>query len=100
MPGFRKDLESIADYITNKLGAPKAALDLIDATEQACLGVKEFPFSHRVFKPPKPLKTEFRVLSVKNYLVFYTVDNDVIEFHRMIYKKRDLSKFDFQTNDF
>ncbi|MDR3284099.1 MAG: type II toxin-antitoxin system RelE/ParE family toxin [Treponema sp.] len=90
LPGFRKDLEAIVDYITTALEAPKAALDLLDAVEQTCQNLMQFPFAHRLFQFPKPIDTEYRVLPVKNYLVFYTVADMTIEIHRIIYKKRNL----------
>jgi len=40
----------------------------------------------------KPIKTEYRVLTVKNYLVFYVVLEETIEIHRIIYRKRNLSQ--------
>jgi plasmid stabilization system protein ParE len=46
----------------------------------------------RLYRPLKPINTEYRVMTVKNYLVFYTVLKETIEIHRVVYKKRNLSQ--------
>lgn len=52
-----------------------------------------FPYSCRVYQPVKPLEQEYRIMSVKNYAVSYTVDeqNKLVEITRVFYAKRDLS---------
>jgi len=44
------------------------------------------------YLPSFQLQTEYRVLTVKNYLVFYVVLEETIEIHRIIYRKRNLSQ--------
>ena len=80
------------EYITINLEAPQAALNLLDELEKSITNLKEFPLAHRLYRPIKPIPTEYRVLTVKNYLVFYVVLENTIEIHRMIYKKRNLSQ--------
>ena len=80
------------EYITFTLEAPRAALNLLDELEKAINNLKILPLAHRLYRPIKPIQTEYRVLTVKNYLVFYVVLDETIEIHRIIYKKRDLSK--------
>ena len=80
------------EYITFTLEAPRAALNLLDELEKAINNLKILPLAHRLYRSIKPIQTEYRVLTVKNYLVFYVVLEETIEIHRIIYKKRDLSK--------
>jgi plasmid stabilization system protein ParE len=89
-------LDIIAKYITDELEAPKAALDLVEAVDNGCQNLLEFPNAHHAFKAARKLKHEYRVLTVKNYMVFYVVDDESmrITIHRMVYKKRDLSQLD------
>ena len=47
---------------------------------------------YRTYRPIKPIQTEYRVLTVKNYLVFYVILGEIIEIHRIVYKKRNLSQ--------
>ena len=92
LPSFQQELNAIIDYIIFTLEAPKAALNLIDELEKLINKLKVFPLAHRLYRPIKPIQTEYRVLTVKNYLVFYVVLEETIEIHRIIYKKRNLSQ--------
>ncbi|MDR0877480.1 MAG: type II toxin-antitoxin system RelE/ParE family toxin [Treponema sp.] len=90
LPSFKKDLKELTDYISINLKAPKAALDFIDTLEKSIENLKIFPLAHRLYRPPDPIETEYRVMPVKNYLVFYIAHDDIVEIHRVIYKKRNL----------
>ncbi len=92
LPSFQQDIDSITDYITFTLEAPKAASNLLDELEKSIKDLTVFPLAHRLYRPIKPILTEYRVLTVKNYLVFYVVLEKTIEIHRIIYKKRNLSQ--------
>ena len=92
LPSFQQDLNAITEYIIFTLEAPQAALNLLDELEKSINNLKEFPLAHRLYRPIKPISAEYRVLTVKNYLVFYIVLEETIEIHRIIYKKRNLSQ--------
>ena len=92
LPSFQQELNTIVEYITLTLEAPKAASNLLDELEKAIHNLRDFPLAHRLYHPIKPITTEYRVLTVKNYLVFYVVLGEIIEIHRIIYKKRNLSQ--------
>ncbi|MCY9666266.1 type II toxin-antitoxin system RelE/ParE family toxin [Paenibacillus alginolyticus] len=87
-----KDMRDITDYIADTLKAPKAAMDLVDAMDSSIAMLQEFPYSCKIYQPMKDLENEYRLLSVKNYLVFYVVKEQVVEIHRVIYAKMDLTK--------
>jgi plasmid stabilization system protein ParE len=86
------DLLEIVAYISETLEAPKAALNFIDELGKKIEKLKINPYSYRLYKPSKPIDTEYRLLRVKNYLVFYVVIETTVEIHRVIYSKRDLSR--------
>jgi len=92
LPSFQQELNAIVEYIIFTLEAPTAALNLLDELEKSINNLKVFPLAHRLYRPVKPIKTEYRVLTVKNYLVFYVVLEQAIEIHRIIYRKRNLSQ--------
>jgi addiction module RelE/StbE family toxin len=92
LPTVQKDLAAISDYISLTLNAPQAAFNFLDMLEKSIAKLPENPFAHRLYSPLKPVATEYRVMTVKNYLVFYTVLEGAIEIHRVVYKKRDLNK--------
>jgi len=92
LPSFQQELNAIVEYITFTLEAPQAALNLLDELEKTIHNLRNFPLAHRLYRPIKPIATEYRVLTVKNYLVFYVVLGEIMEIHRIIYKKRNLSQ--------
>jgi addiction module RelE/StbE family toxin len=92
LPVAKMDLLEIVDYISRNLDSPKTALNFIDEIEKKIMDLKANPYSHRLYRPSKPIDTEYRLLNVKNYLVFYVVVDNIVEIHRIIYNKRDLSK--------
>jgi plasmid stabilization system protein ParE len=77
LPITEKDLLEIVSYIAEILEAPKAALNLIDEVEKKILELKVNPYSYHLYKPSKPIDIEYRLLRVKNYLVFYVVVDNI-----------------------
>jgi len=94
LPLANRDIADAVNYIADELLAPKAALDLLDSLDKSISSLKDFPYSCRVYRPVKPLEQEYRIMPVKNYAVFYTVDEQkkLVEITRVIYAKRDLDK--------
>jgi plasmid stabilization system protein ParE len=92
LPSFYQELDSIVEYISVTLEAPRAALNFLDELETSINKLKNLPNAHRLYRPVKPIETQYRILTVKNYLVFYVVMEKYIEIHRIIYKKRNLSQ--------
>jgi len=92
LPLAQKDLRNIISYIADTLKAPKAAMDLVDALDHSISCLAQFPYSCRVYQPIEPLEDEYRILPVKNYLVFYVVSEHDVEIRRIIYAKMDIAK--------
>lgn len=88
----QKDLRYIVDYIADTIKAPKAAIDLIDELDSSISRLQQFPYSCRVYQPIEQLQSEYRMLTVKNYLVFYLVTEHEVEIHRIVYAKMDITK--------
>lgn len=88
----KNDIKEAESYISATLKNPKAALDIVIALEKAIKNLEEFPYSHRVYVPHRLLEGEYRFIPVKNYLIFYTVDEEkkTVEISRVIYAKRDI----------
>ena len=91
LPIALNDLTSIVKYIKNELHNPQAANLLAEEIVAKIENLKDFPYAHRVYQPLKELKQEYRRLIVKNYLVFYWIneENKTITIARVIYGKRD-----------
>ncbi|WP_080873649.1 type II toxin-antitoxin system RelE/ParE family toxin [Oceanobacillus timonensis] len=92
LPLAVSDLRNIVDYIQNTLKAPEAAIELVNHLDNSIARLEQFPYSCRVYQPAKELEDEYRLLQVKNYIVFYTVKNDKVMIHRVVYSKMDLTK--------
>jgi len=90
LPLALDDLKEIVRYITNKLEAPKAAENLVLKIDKEVKKIAENPFRCHVYMSPINLMHEYRVLHINNYSLFYVVEKDIIEIHRIIYSKRNL----------
>lgn len=93
LPLAQKDLWNITGYIADNLEAPKAAMDFIDTLDNSISRLQQFPFSCRLYQLQELLETEYRLLAVKNYLVFYVVTEHEVGIHRVVYAKMNLEKF-------
>ena len=91
LPSALEDLKEIVRYIAHTLQNPKAAerlgLEIIKKTDL----IADFPYSEPRYTPIKPLEYEYRKLLVKNYFVFYRIDETkkTVTVARVIYAKRN-----------
>ena len=90
LPLAQKDLSDIISCFGDNLKAPKAARDLLDAFEKSIIRLQQFPYSCKVYQPIEPLEGEYRMMSVKNHLIFYVVTEHAVEIQRVIYAKMDI----------
>ncbi len=90
LPIARQDLDDAALYIAAELHAPDAALALLDAIEQAVAALREMPYRHALYASLYALKHEVRCFPIKNYNVFYVVDEarKTVEIWRVLYQRR------------
>lgn len=94
LPIAKQDLSEIVLYIKNELNNPQAAESFLDEVISAAERLGGFPYSNPVHNMIKPLKNEYRKTFVKNYILFYTVDENkkLVTVSRIIYGRRDISK--------
>ena len=90
LPLALDDLKEIIKYIAQKLEAPKAAENLLNKIDKEILKLKDNPFRCHLYFPSEKLKHEYRVLNINNYSLFYVVEKEKIEIHRVIYSKRNI----------
>lgn len=94
LPIAQQDMIEIARYISqelhNPVSAEKLAEEMIDSAEK----LKDFPYANALYIPIKPLKHEYRKLFVKNFIMFYWINErkKLITIVRVIYNRRDSSK--------
>ena len=92
LPLAQKDLWNITSYIADNLKAPEAAMDFVNTLDNSISRLQQFPYSCKLYQPQESLEAEYRLLSVKNYLVFYIVTENEVEIHRIVYAKMNLEK--------
>jgi addiction module RelE/StbE family toxin len=85
----QSDLLDIVSYIGNQLSAPQAAANLVDKLDKAISRLERYPFSGAPYLKKQKLEDEYRFLVVEDYLVFYVVDDSVVEIRRIIYGRRN-----------
>jgi plasmid stabilization system protein ParE len=85
------DILTAAQYISNVLNAPIAANRLLDEIEKKERFMEYNPYIYPVVPDKILAKREIRFVSVKNYLMFYIVnDNEqMIYVIRFLYGHRD-----------
>ena len=92
LPSAKKDMADIAYYISHTLVNPDAAVRLAEELVSAAETLRDFPYAYPVFTPIRPLAHEYRKLIVRNYIMFYWVEEQskTIILARVIYNRRDL----------
>lgn len=88
-PLAQQDMVNIVGYISKTLHNPAAAERLAKAFIDEAEAIRKFPYSMPVCHPIRPIKYEYRKLIVKNYVMFYRVDEaeKLITIARIVYAK-------------
>ena len=94
LPLARQDMLDISQYIGRELCNPEAAWKLAEEMVEAAERLRDFPYSNAVYVPIRQLRYEYRKLLVKNYIMFYRVDEAArkITIARVVYARRDYEK--------
>jgi addiction module RelE/StbE family toxin len=85
------DLRDIARYISAQLDAPMTAIKMIDALDEAIGGLANMPQKYPSIADDRLAAMGYRKLIVKNYIVFFTVDEKrkTVDVVRVLYARRD-----------
>lgn len=91
LPVARQDMINIVRYISRELNNPIAANQLAVQLIEAGDSISTFPYAYPAYIPIRPLKHEYRKMSVQNYSIFYWVDEarKLVTVARVIYAKRE-----------
>ena len=91
LPIARQDMIEIARYISHEICNPTAAEKLTVEMIEAAERLTDFPYINTVHQTVKPLKNEYRKLLVKNYIMFYWIDEKEkkVTIARVLYARRD-----------
>jgi plasmid stabilization system protein ParE len=86
---FKEDVKSSVNYIKNTLQAPIAAERLKTEIKKAYKILKDTPFMYPVAPNDYLASYGFRFTMVKNYMMFYIVEENRINIVRFLYGRRD-----------
>ncbi|MDR0443399.1 MAG: type II toxin-antitoxin system RelE/ParE family toxin [Treponema sp.] len=92
LPLALDDLRDIVRYITYTLEAPRSAENFLAKIDKEVLKITSNPYRCHLYTSPEKLKHEYRILHIDNYSLFYVVEKEKIEIHRVIYSHRDISR--------
>ncbi len=90
---FFQDLEKITRYIVEELKNPIAAQNLNQSIRIAIEKRAENPKGYKPYQSQKNRNRVYFKIYVKNYIVFYTIQDDYMIVRRIIYNRRNLEKF-------
>ena len=88
LPTARKQLEDAVMYIALDLCAPDAAMHLADEIDENIQKLKEMPYRFPIYHTLYAMKHEIRFFPVKNYNVYYVVDEatKTVEIWRVLHR--------------
>ena len=81
------DLEEIITYI--RVDSPKAAFKMVEKINDSISKLQYFPESGTVPRDKRLKKLGYRIIVVDNYLVFYTIKDNVVEIRRVRHGMRN-----------
>ena len=94
LPIAKKDIDDIIYYIYNNLKNKTAAINLSKDFIKAANSIIDFPYGLAEYKPFSKLKYTYRCIKIKNFLMFYTINekDKTIIIVRILYSKMNINK--------
>jgi len=88
LPTARRQLEDAVMYIAVDLSAPDAAMALADEVDENIQKLREMPYRFPIYHTLYAMKREIRFLPVKNYHIYYVVDENTktVEIWRILHR--------------
>ena len=98
----RQDLKNIYEYIANSLHAPDTARNMYWQIIQSARSLESMPERNLLYKEEPWHSQGVRFIPVKQYLLFYTVNNEThtVSIVRILYGGMDINHQLEETNDF
>ena len=94
-PEAIKDIAEIKEYISESLDSPIAADKLVREIVKAYKGLKTAPYMGTPLDSVIEVKTDFRRLVCRDYIIFYKVEGDTVFIYRIINGRRDYCRILF-----
>ena len=93
LPIAKKDIDEIIYYISHNLRNIIASKKLRNLFVKSFDNILEFPYGCYVYSLNSKLDKEYRSYKVKNFLIFYTINEKekIVTIVRILYKKMDIN---------
>ena len=91
-PQAQKDLLDIKEYITEELGNPTAALNVLEKITKRIRELSDYPELGVSLDSIIEIKTDYRFLVCGNYTAFYRYSENTVYVNRVLYGRRDFIK--------
>jgi plasmid stabilization system protein ParE len=83
------DVAEIIDYIAIGLGNVTAAASFLDELDRIQGMISDNPFTFRIYERLDSETEEVRVAPIKNYCLFYSINDGAVTVKRVMYKRRN-----------
>ena len=84
------DFDEVISYIVVSLGNPRAATALADDYESALKQISDNPFLFHCFKDSEGNNTVYRRYNIRNFSLFFRLEDNRVIICRFLYARRDL----------
>lgn len=93
LPIAKSDIDNIIHYIAINLQNKSAAKKLAESFIDGANSILNFPYGSSIYQPMGILKNEYRSIRIKNFLMFYTIDEKekLVIVVRVLYQKRNIN---------
>lgn len=94
-PKAQRDILEIKKYISEELGNPTAATNVLAKITKRIRDLMEFPLIGAPLSSVLKIETGYRYLVCGQYTVFYRYENDTVYVDRVLYGRRDFMRILF-----
>lgn len=94
-PKAQKDMLEIKEYISEELGNPTAATNVLTKITKRFRDLMEFPLIGAPLSSVIKIETSYRYLACGQYTAFYRYENDTVYVDRVLYGRRDFMRILF-----
>ena len=94
-----QDMEDIYHYIADKLQSPQSAMGQFEVIANTIQFLEIFPERCAVVEELLRLNIKVRRLLVKNYSVFYRIDNDTVTVLRVLHQSSSLDRLLYEIEN-
>ncbi|MCL1866610.1 MAG: type II toxin-antitoxin system RelE/ParE family toxin [Oscillospiraceae bacterium] len=98
-PKAANDINQIKKYICEEYDNPTAANRIVKRIMDSYERLEEFPYIRKRLDGFSDVITDYRFLNCDKYLIFYTVEEEIVLIDRVIHSKRDYCKLLFNDEN-